>query len=410
MPSGNATLDDHERAELLADAADAVAWSPDPLAALRRVAQLTVPRLADWCAVDVLDGDSGYRRLAVAHADPRCQSDAERLLGPWKPDPLRRGIADVVRTGERQVAIEAVDARALVPWAHDEAERIVQLLGVAGYVSVPIRAESRALGAFTLVAASSRRRFADADVALAETLGRMAALPLAQARLGRELAAVNRQQDDVLAVLSHELRTPLTAIMAWLQLLHHGAEPAETTRALAIIERNGRLLGRLIDDLMDTSHLVMGKLRVERRPVDLAAIVQRAVGELAAGARDKGVRVDVQLDHAARTHGDRGRLAQIVMALLSNALKFTPAGGRVLVTLEAEPTHACLRVVDTGRGIAADLLPHVFDIFRRDDRAPGLGLGLVMVRGLVSLHGGTVEAASEGAGHGATFTVRLPRH
>ena len=161
---------------------------------------------------------------------------------------------------------------------------------------------------------------------------------------------------------------------------------------------------------MDTSHLVMGKLRVERRPVDLAAIVQRAVGELAAGARDKGVRLDVQLDHGARTHGDRGRLTQIVLALLSNACKFTPAGGRVLVTLEAEPTHVCLRVVDTGRGIAPDLLPHVFDIFRRDERAPGLGLGLVMVRGLVTLHGGTVEAASEGVGHGATFTVRLPRH
>jgi signal transduction histidine kinase len=408
--SGEAILDDRERAGLLADAADAVAWSPDPPAALRRVAQLTVPRLADWCAVDVLDGDSGYQRLVVAHADPRCQSVAERLLGPWKPDPRRRGIAEVVRTGERQVASEAVDARALVPWAHDEAERIVHQLGVAAYVSVPIRAESRALGALTLVAASPRRRFGAADVSLAETLARMAALPLDQARLGRELAAVNRRQDDVLAVLSHELRTPLTAMMAWLQLLHHGAEPAETARALAIIERNGRLLGRLIDDLMDTSLLVMGKLRVERRPVDLAAIVQRAVGELAAAARDKGVRLDVQLDHGARTHGDRGRLTQIVLALLSNACKFTPAGGRVLVTLEAEPTHVCLRVVDTGRGIAPDLLPHVFDIFRRDDRASGLGLGLVMVRGLVSLHGGTVEAASEGVGHGATFTVRLPRH
>src|SRR2546421_106538 len=113
---------------------------------------------------------------------------------------------------------------------------------------------------------SPRRRCADAGGSLAEALGRMAARPSAEARLGHELAAATRRQDDVLAVLSHELRTPLTAMMAWLQLLHHGAEPAETARALDIIERNGRLLSRLIDDLMDTSHIVMGKLRVERRP------------------------------------------------------------------------------------------------------------------------------------------------
>jgi signal transduction histidine kinase len=406
--SAHQGLDDHQRAELLADAAGAVAWSSDPAAALRRVAELSVPRLADWCAIDVLEGDASCQRLAVAHADPRCQPRADRLLGRGQPDPRRRGVADVLRTGERQVAVNA-DARALMPWSHDEGERVVHELGVAGYVSVPIQADARALGAITLVAADPSRTFGEADVSLAETLGRMAALSLAQARLGRELAVVSRRQDDVLAVLSHELRTPLTAMMAWLQLLHHGADVAETRRALAIIERNGRVLGHLIDDLMDTSHLVMGKLRVERRSVDMAAIIDRAVNDLTAGARDKGVAIDVRVDRGARTHGDRRRLAQIVMALLSNAVKFTPAGGEVRVTLETDADHVCLRVRDTGRGITPDLLPHVFDIFRRDESAPGLGLGLVMVRGLVALHGGTVEAASGGAGHGATFTVRLPR-
>ena len=134
------------------------------------------------------------------------------------------------------------------------------------------------------------------------------------------------------------------------------------------------------------------------------------ISELEPGARDKGVRLEVELDRTARCQGDRARLTQIVMALASNALKFTPAGGRVVVTLSTDATHAQLRVSDTGRGISRDLLPHVFDVFRRDDRAPGLGLGLVMVRGLVALHGGNVEATSAGVGRGATFTVRLPRY
>jgi signal transduction histidine kinase len=408
--SADQFLDDRQRVELLADAAGAVAWSADPASALRRVAQLAVPRLADWCAVDVLDRGTTYRRLAVMHADPRRQSHAEQLLGCWEPDPQRRGVAQVVRTGERLVEIEQADPGALLPVDHPGLEAVVAGLGVTGYVSVPIRSHARPLGALTLVAASPSRRFAEGDVALAETLARMAALSVTQARLGHELAAVNRWQDGVLAALSHELRTPLTAMMAWLQLLHHRASADERDHALDIIERNGRLLSRLIDELMDTSHIVMGRLRLERRSVDLGAVVQRVAGELGPGASDKGVRIDVEVDRAARCLGDRDRLAQIVAALLSNAVKFTPAGGRVLVTLDTDATHARLCVTDTGHGIERDLLPHVFDVFRRDEGAPGLGLGLVVVRGLVALHGGTVEAASEGPDRGSTFSVRLPRH
>jgi len=400
-------LDDRERVELLADAAGAVAWASDPSTALSRVAHLAVPRLADWCAVDVLDEGTTYRRLAVVHADPRWQPRAEQLLGRWEPDPERRGVAHVGCTGEREIATAAADPTALVPAG---LERLVAELGVASYVSVPIRSDARPLGALTLVAASRERHFAEADVALAETLARMAALTITQARLGQELAVVNRRQDGVLAALSHELRTPLTAMMAWLQLLHHRTDATETARALDVIERNGRLLRRLIDDLMDTSNILMGKVRVERGTVDVAAIVQRVANELALGARDKGVELELELDRTARCLGDRERLAQIVMALLSNALKFTPSGGRVVVSLASDAGSVRLRVSDTGHGIAPELLPHVFDVFRRDEQAPGLGLGLVVVRGLVALHGGTVEAFSEGLGRGATFIVRLPRH
>jgi signal transduction histidine kinase len=404
-------LEDGQRAALLAEAAHAVAWSTDPVDAVRRVAELAVPRLADWCAVDVLDGDSAYRRVAVVHGDPRRRPSLERLLGRWIPDPRQPGVAEVLRTGERRVATGITDPTVLVVRAHAELERVVGELGVTGYVSVPMQVETRPLGALTLVSTQPGRRFADADVALAETLARMAALALARVRYRDELAAVSERQESVLAVISHELRTPLTAMLAWLQLLHERADAAERAHALEIIERNGRLLGRLIDDLMDTSTIVMGKLHVERQPVDLGAVVRRAADDLAVGAHERDVRLDVEVDPGVAPYdGDRRRLTQIVGALVSNALKFTPPGGRVLVTLDGDAAHVRLRVCDTGRGIAADLLPHVFDVFRRDDRAPGLGLGLAKVRGLVALHGGSVEASSEGPDCGATFTVRLPRH
>jgi signal transduction histidine kinase len=406
----NQILDDPQRAQLLADVAGAVAWSSGFVGALRRLAELSVPRLADWCMIDIVDGATGYRRLVVVHGDPRCRPQAERLLGRRELDPRRHGVARVMRCGERDVVRERADPAALVPAAHAESERLVGELGVTGYVSVPLVAGARPLGAFTLVAAGRGRQFTDAEVALAETLARVAALRIAENRLGREFADLARRQDDVLAGLSHELRTPLTAMMAWLELLHHPADGQQTTHALHVIERNGQLLGRLIDDLMDTSHIVMGTLHVDHRPVDLPAIVHHAALDLAARARDKGVRVDVQVDGAVGPYaGDRGRLSQIVAALLSNAVKFTPGGGRVVVRLDGDAAVVRLRVSDTGRGIARELLPHVFDVFRRDGHASGLGIGLAMARGLVRLHGGTVHAASEGVGRGATFTVTLPR-
>jgi signal transduction histidine kinase len=410
--SGQPQLDDRERAKLLAEVVGAVAWSSErawstePSAALEQVARLTVPRLADWCAVDVLEDDVTCRRTIV---------HAERRLGPlrwrWERGQQRPGVARVLHTGEREIVTEVQDPSVLLPAADREVARVVSQLGVAGFVSLPLRADSRALGALTLVASHRARRFDEADMWLAETLARMVAVQLERARLARELAELSRRQDDVLAGLSHELRTPLTAMLAWLQLARHGdSDPVARERALQTIERNGRLLGRLIDDLMDTAQVVTGKLSIAQRPLDVTVLVRAAVSAARDTAVDKGVRLEAQIDQVVGQYvGDRRRLEQVVSILLSNAVKFTPPGGCVHIRVGSDATHAVIEVRDTGRGIAPELLPHVFEVFRRGGRTSGLGLGLAIARRIAELHGGTLDAASPGEGQGATFTLRLPR-
>ena len=359
----------------------------------------------------MLEGEVAYRRLTVVHAEPRWRDRIGALLGPWVPDAHRRGVAHVVRTGERQVAADVPDTSVLV--ACDDAERLVAELRCHRLSSMPLFARPRPLGALTLVATDGRRRFDDVDMALAETLARLAGLCLASDLLAREVADTSRRQDDLLAALSHQLRTPLTAMMAWLQLVRHGTDVTATTHALDAIERNGRLLGRLIDDLLDTARILIGKVDIAREPMNLVPVVERAVAAELPSAREKGIGLDTALDQTGAAYvGDRDRLEQVVGVLLANAVKFTPPGGHILTRLDGDANRVRILVSDNGRGIPGDLLPHVFEIFRRGVDDPswgGLGLGLAIVRGLVELHGGTVEAASDGDGRGATFTVLLPR-
>lgn len=402
------SLDAALQTRMLADVAEAVAWAPDASSALRRVAELLVPGLADWCAIDLVEDETTCRRLTVVHADPRRHARGVGLLGVWAPDPSRPGIARVVRTGQPHLAADRADAAALVSSDDTAGAHLVSELGVAGYVSVPLRIDDRPLGALTLVVADDRRRLADGDVAFAQTLARLVALSIANARLQHALADSSRRQDELLAVLSHQLRTPLTAMLAWLQLVRR-LDTGAAAHALDTIERNGRALGRLIDDLMDTARILTGKVSIERQPLDLTGLVTQAVASQRAAARLKGVRLDIDLDPVdARYAGDRRRLEQVLAVLLDNAVRFTPPGGNIVARLDGDGRHARIRVIDSGRGIPAALLPQVFDSFRRGDRDAGLGLGLAVARDLVTLHGGTLEAASAGADRGATFTVRLP--
>ena len=232
-----------------------------------------------------------------------------------------------------------------------------------------------------------------------------------------EAEAANRLKDEFLATVSHELRTPLTAIMGWSHMLRERRlDEAMTARALETIGRNAESQAQLIEDILDVSRVITGKLRLNVGPVDAAAIINAAIDSVQLAAESKGIELEVTLDPSARhISGDSGRLQQVVWNLLSNAIKFTDAGGRVSVRLERAGPDVQIRVTDTGQGISPDFLPYVFDRFRQADgtstrRFGGLGLGLALVRHLVELHGGTVSADSQGEGHGATFTIRLPFH
>ena len=229
----------------------------------------------------------------------------------------------------------------------------------------------------------------------------------------RELRDADQAKDRFLAVVSHELRTPLTAMLGWVRLLTTGMlDDATSARALPVIERNTKLLAQLIDDLLDVSRIVAGKLRLEAGPVDLVAVIESAIEAVQGLADAKSIGLKAVLDPSAGSLvGDPGRLQQVVWNLLANAIKFTPGRGRVDLRLERAGTHARLRVRDTGRGISRELLPHIFDRFRQDDgtrRHGGLGLGLAIVRHIVELHEGRVWAESDGEGRGATLVVELP--
>jgi PAS domain S-box-containing protein len=239
---------------------------------------------------------------------------------------------------------------------------------------------------------------------------------LQQEQTAREAAEnANRIKDEFLAVLSHELRSPLNPILGWARLLQtRSLDEAQTAEALKVIERNAKLQAELIEDLLDVSRILRGKLSLKVAPVNLVTTIQAAIETVRLAAEAKAIAIQSSLEpHIGYVAGDANRLQQIVWNLLSNAVKFTPTQGRVDICLKTVKAQAQITVTDTGKGISPDFLPYVFDYFRQAEAATtrafgGLGLGLAIVRQLVELHGGTIWADSPGEGLGATFVVRLP--
>lgn len=237
-----------------------------------------------------------------------------------------------------------------------------------------------------------------------------------QVQSRRDAETANRAKDEFLATLSHELRTPLTAILGWSRMMADSQLDAELhSQGLEVIQRNAQLQAQLIEDILDVSRIITGKLRLDVRPTELSAAVEAAVESVTPAAQAKEIRLQRVLDSGdCMVSGDPNRLQQIVWNLLSNAIKFTPKGGRVQIRVERINSHVEIIVTDSGIGIPAHVIPYVFDRFRQADSAStrqhgGLGLGLAIVRHLVEMHGGTVEVESPGEGRGATFTVKLPQ-
>jgi PAS domain S-box-containing protein len=360
---------------------------------------------------------------------------------------FNQGICGIVAQERRQIVINDA-AHSTHPNAH-----ILDDLEITAYAGQPLVAQGKLLGVLSF-ASRTRTHFTSGEIALLQATSDQVAVALERAQLmdslerrKEELIQVNRIKDEFLAVLSHELRTPLNPILGWSKLLQTKKyDEATTTRALETIERNAKLQTQLIEDLLDVSRILQGKLSLNITPVNLETAIASAIETvcLAAEAKSINLRFSTENSHrnlesidfngqpgnlkssievALELHqrqnpkfvvtGDSGRLQQVIWNLLSNAIKFTPQGGEVEISLESVGSQAQLRVRDTGKGISPDFLPFVFDYFRQADGATtrkfgGLGLGLAIVRHIIELHGGTVQAESLGEEQGATFTVMLP--
>jgi PAS domain S-box-containing protein len=385
---------------------------------LARVADLAVPYFADWCGVDLVDPHGQSLRLALAHVDPRRIAFARAFMERYPEDPNSPySVARVIKTGQAVVLDNLTDDD-IARGARDEAHRqAIMELDVRSFMIVPLQAHGRTFGAITFAAGRDRRRYGRSDLLLAQQLADRAAIAVDNARAYEEARRANSLKDDFIATLSHELRTPLNALVGYARMLRRGLIPSkDNSQAFEVLDRNATALTNIVNDIFDMSRVSSGKLRLNVRRTDVSALVSQCMEAIEDVARSKPVRVEISLPREpVKADVDPDRLQQVVWNLMSNGVKFTPAGGRIDVSVTPADASGriALTVSDTGIGIAPDFLPHVFDRFRQGDTRltrehGGLGLGLAIVRHLVELHGGTVEATSLGIGLGATFVVRVP--
>jgi len=405
-----------ERVRFLAEATRVLSSSLDYETTLSELARLAVDALADYALVDIVGDDGRARRAAVAHRDPAMRPVAERLR-EFPPDLSKSsGVAVALRTGKPAVVPDASE-EFLRSFTRGEAHlALLRGLGLRSFVTVPLDARGRTFGALTFASVGAPRDYTREDVAFAEELGRRAAFALDNALLYGRAQEANRAKDEFLATLSHELRTPLTPIIGWTHMLRSGQLGDEDTRqGLRVIDKNSQSLSRLINDLLDMSSILSGKMRIERAPVVLGDVLREAAETVRPQADARRVTLEVAtggLDPVT-VSGDRTRLVQVFWNLINNAVKFSAEGGRVSVRCLAEGGAARVEVADEGTGIAPDFLPHVFERFRQADMGTtrahgGLGIGLALVKSFVEAHGGRVTAASDGAGRGSRFVVTLP--
>lgn len=404
-----------ESARYLAEASAALAGVVDYRSTLQKVANLAVPYFADWSAVDVAEGAS-LRRLAVAHQDPAKIELAHELMRDYPPDPQAKGGSLVVfRTGKPEIVSEITDEM-LVQGARDERHlRLIRSLGLKSYICVPLIVSGNTLGVLMFGTAESGRKYTEADLALAMDLANRAGVAIENTQLYQALRETDRRKDEFLATLAHELRNPLAPIRNSLQILKMPRVDAETIeRSRDMMERQLHHLVRLVDDLLDVSRVMRGKIELRKERVELASVVVRAVETVQPLIDAQGHQLSVHLPpESLPIDADPVRLSQVVGNLLTNAAKYTEPNGHIKLTAERKGSTAVLRIRDNGIGIAPSMLPRIFELFVQVDHTAtrsqgGLGIGLTLVRNLVEMHNGTVEAHSEGLGRGSEFVVRLP--
>jgi signal transduction histidine kinase len=401
-----------ERAAFLAEAS-ARLTSLEYEKNLEMIAHLSVPRFADWCVVDLVEAGE-LRRLAVAHTDPakvEFAHELNRRYPPRRDD--ARGVWGVINSGE-PLLYPVIEDTLLQQAARDEQHlSILREVGLRSAMIVPLGRGADVFGAISFVFAGSDRFYDQRDLEFAQEFARRASYAIENARLYRQAQDANRAKDEFLAALSHELRTPLNAILGWASILRARPE-GQIERGLDVIYRNAKVQTQLVEDLLDASRIVSGRMSIDLKDVALAPIVEAAVETIVPQALEKDIAVTVTPPGANIViRGDAARLQQVFWNILNNAVKFTPRGGHIRVSASSASAEVAVHVADTGAGIRPESLPFIFDRFRQADasstrRYRGLGLGLTLSRQLTEMHGGRISATSPGPGMGATFTVALP--
>jgi len=386
----------------------ALSTSPDFRTTIDSLARLGTEDLADWCAIYMFENEQMVRRLAVA---PAPQIEA---LFPLEVH-AKSGPGYVRRSGEYQLltnpGLDVVWDLGIKP----EELGLPDGLKPLEYACLPAVARSRPVGAVVFLSANPERHFDSTTLALAMNLANAAAVAMDSSKLYRDAQEANRLKDEFVAMVSHELRTPLTPILGCIHLLRSSTlSPANFERALEMIERNANTQVQIVEDLLDASRIVAGKLHLRMKSTAVAPVIDAAIQTVKTSAEAKGITITTNFaETQAMIDGDPHRLQQIIWNLLSNAVKFTPTGGSIEVDVRFEGNQVQIQVTDTGVGIPGDFLPYIFDRFSQGSEASakmqsGLGLGLAIVRHLVDLHKGSIQAASAGPGKGAVFTLRFP--
>jgi signal transduction histidine kinase len=413
--SQEATRVQAEALRFLAESSAVLSTSLDYRTTLSKIAHLVVPRLGDWCVVDMLEVDGIIRQVALAHVDPSQEALAQGLAERHPTDPeATSGVAHVLRTGQPLIHPDLTTPEELAEVLGAEHPEILRTLGARSYLIIPLAARGRTLGTITFVYAQSERRFSPTDLTLAMELGQRAAIAVDNARLYHEAREAVRTREEVLAVVSHDLKNPLGAIHLSANLLTRTAPEDETgariRRHAETIQRSAQRMERLIRDLLDLASLREGTLSIERREHPVGLLIDESLSLLGPLAVEKSLELQVQVEgRQTRLLCDPERIFQVLSNLVGNALKFTPASGRVEVRAEPQGSEVLFAIQDTGPGIPRDRLPHLFEPYwqARETARQGTGLGLYIARGIVEAHGGRLWVESA-PGRGSTFFFTLP--
>lgn len=377
-------------------------------------AKLTVPALADWCAIDILIGDDAIERTAVIHSDPKKIDYIKELEKHFPTDPKApNSVRNLIKENRAQFIPVITDEMIKQGAKSPEHLEAIRKLNLKSIMTIPIAARGRGLGAMTLAYAESGRMYTEDDFRFFQEFGYHIGVILDNARLFEEVEKRDTAKDLFLASLSHELRNPLAPIKSSLELLKFKDLLPDVREEIEVIEHQFDHMARLLNDLLDVSRFTSAKISISPRPIDLRKLMERALRATDALLRTADITMHFTYPSSAIfVKADETRLEQAITNLMSNAAKFTPAGGSIWVDVERVDANVVIKIRDNGAGIAPEDLPNIFEMYYQSRRAAnvnsGLGIGLLLVKQIVGLHGGTITAASEGVGLGSEFTITIP--